>query len=80
MNELARSGNLRLADQVAVVTVGPRGIGAGIVKRFVEEGARVVFSDLLDDKAKSLANEFGKNAAFYRADATKGFFRHLSSF
>jgi NAD(P)-dependent dehydrogenase (short-subunit alcohol dehydrogenase family) len=69
MNELAHSGSLRLPDQVAVVTGGARGIGAGIVKRFVEEGARVVFSDLLDDKAKQLEKELGENVAFCRADS-----------
>jgi NAD(P)-dependent dehydrogenase (short-subunit alcohol dehydrogenase family) len=35
----------------------------------VEEGARVVFSDLVDDKAKHLENELGENAAFCRADS-----------
>jgi NAD(P)-dependent dehydrogenase (short-subunit alcohol dehydrogenase family) len=46
MNQLIPSARLRLENQVAVVTGGARGIGAGIVRRFVEEGARVVFSDL----------------------------------
>jgi NAD(P)-dependent dehydrogenase (short-subunit alcohol dehydrogenase family) len=70
MNQLAPSARLRLENQVAVVTGGARGIGEGIVKRFVEEGARVVFSDLLNEKGKALEEELGKNAAFYRADAT----------
>jgi NAD(P)-dependent dehydrogenase (short-subunit alcohol dehydrogenase family) len=70
MNQLALSARLRLENQVAVVTGGARGIGAGIVRRFVEEGARVVFSDLLNEKGKPLEEELGKNAAFYPADAT----------
>jgi NAD(P)-dependent dehydrogenase (short-subunit alcohol dehydrogenase family) len=69
MNELAHSESRRLTDQVAVVTGGARGIGAGIVRRFVSEGARVVFSDLLDDKGKHLEKELGENAAFCRADS-----------
>ena len=69
MSESALSGKLRLENQVAVVTGGARGIGAGIVKRFVEEGARVVFSDLLDDKAKQLEKELGENVEFCRADS-----------
>ncbi len=46
MNQLAPSAGLRLENRVAVVTGGARGIGEGIVRRFVQEGARVVFSDL----------------------------------
>jgi NAD(P)-dependent dehydrogenase (short-subunit alcohol dehydrogenase family) len=70
MNQLAPSARLRLENQVAVVTGGARGIGAGIVRRFVEEGAQVVFSDLLNEKGKALEEELGKNVAFYQADAT----------
>jgi NAD(P)-dependent dehydrogenase (short-subunit alcohol dehydrogenase family) len=70
MNPLAPSSRLRLENQVAVVTGGARGIGEGIVRRFVEEGARVVFSDLLADKGKALEAELGQDTAFYRADAT----------
>src|SRR6516165_761942 len=70
MDQLPPSARLRLENQVAVVTGGARGIGAGIVRRFVEEGARVVFSDLLNEKGKGLEEELGKNVAFYQADAT----------
>jgi 3alpha(or 20beta)-hydroxysteroid dehydrogenase len=70
MDQLPPSARLRLENQVAVVTGGARGIGAGIVRRFVEEGARVIFSDLLNEKGKILEDELGKNVAFYRADAT----------
>ena len=70
MNQFVPSSKLRLENQVAVVTGGARGLGAGIVSRFVEEGARVVFSDLLNEKGKALEEEFGQNVAFYRADAT----------
>jgi len=46
MDPLTPSSRLKLENQVAVVTGGAQGIGAGIVRRFVQEGARVVFSDL----------------------------------
>lgn len=49
-----------LEKQVAVVTGGARGIGEAIVRRFVAEGAQVVFSDILDGKAKALAKELGQ--------------------
>src|SRR6516164_4164350 len=70
MDQLAPAGSFRLENQVAVVTGGARGIGVGIVRRFVQDGARVVFSDLLDEKGKALEEELGKNVAFFRADAT----------
>jgi NAD(P)-dependent dehydrogenase (short-subunit alcohol dehydrogenase family) len=70
MNQAATTARLRLENQVAVVTGGSRGIGEGIVRRFVDEGAKVVFSDLLTEKGKALEEELGKSAVFYRADAT----------
>ena len=70
MDPLAPSARFKLENQVAVVTGGARGIGAAIVRRFVDEGARVVFSDLLNEKGKALQGEFGKKVVFYRADAT----------
>jgi NAD(P)-dependent dehydrogenase (short-subunit alcohol dehydrogenase family) len=70
MDQSVHSARLSLDNQVAVVTGGARGIGAAIVRRFVTEGARVVFSDLLDEKGKALEKELGKNVAFYQADAT----------
>lgn len=69
MDYSGTSTKLRLKNIVAVVTGGSRGIGAGIVRRFVQEGARVAFSDLLQDKGKALEKELGKNVAFYRADS-----------
>src|SRR6202521_2658442 len=70
MDQLPPSARLRLENRVAVVTGGARGIGAGIVRRFVQEGAQVVFSDVLTEKGKALEEELGKEVAFYRADAT----------
>ena len=70
MDPLTPSSRLKLENQVAVVTGGARGIGEGIVRRFVQEGAQVVFSDLLTEKGKALEAELGQHVAFYRADAT----------
>jgi NAD(P)-dependent dehydrogenase (short-subunit alcohol dehydrogenase family) len=49
----------RLADKVAVVTGGCSGIGRATVRRFAEEGARVVVADLQDDVGEELAAEVG---------------------
>ncbi len=70
MDQLAPSARSKLENQVAVVTGGARGIEAAIVRRLVDEGARVVFSDLLNEKGQALQGELGKKVAFYRADAT----------
>jgi NAD(P)-dependent dehydrogenase (short-subunit alcohol dehydrogenase family) len=69
MNQSSLSARLRLENQVAVVTGGSRGIGEGIVRRFVEEGARVVFSGRSSEKGKALEEELSPNVVFYQADA-----------
>jgi len=69
MNRLVPPTRLRLENQVAVVTGGTRGIGEGIVRRFVQEGAKVVFSGRSDEKGKALEDELGPNVAYNRADA-----------
>ena len=60
----------RLAGKVAIVTGGARGIGEGIVRRFVAEGAVVMITDLLDDLGQALAGELGAAAAFMHQDVT----------
>ena len=60
----------RLQGKVALVTGGARGIGEGIVRRFVAEGARVLITDLLDAEGQALADELGPNVAFHHHDVT----------
>ena len=49
----------RLEGKVAVVTGGCSGIGLATVRRFAEEGARVVVADLSDEAGERLAAEVG---------------------
>ncbi|SBS73556.1 3-oxoacyl-(Acyl-carrier-protein) reductase [uncultured Mycobacterium sp.] len=45
-----------LAGKVAVVTGGASGLGAGIVERFLAEGATVVFGDIDAEQGQALAD------------------------
>lgn len=49
----------RIEGKVAVVTGGCSGIGLATVRRFAEEGAKVVIADLADEAGQALAQEVG---------------------
>lgn len=50
---------MRLKDKTAIVTGGASGFGAGIVKKFVAEGAKVLVVDINGDAAEAMARETG---------------------
>lgn len=60
----------RLQGKVAIITGGARGMGASHVRKFVEEGAKVVFTDLNEEGGRALENELGGNAKFIKQDVT----------
>jgi 3-oxoacyl-[acyl-carrier protein] reductase len=52
---------MRLAGKTAIITGGASGFGAGIVRKFVAEGARVMIADLNTDLAQETARQVGGN-------------------
>ncbi|MCG7572833.1 SDR family oxidoreductase [Phaeobacter sp. CNT1-3] len=50
---------MRLAGKTAIVTGGASGFGAGIVRKFAQEGAKVMVADLNMDLARDVAAEVG---------------------
>ena len=59
---------MRLKGKTAIVTGAGSGIGAGIARRFVAEGARVLIADLNLEAARGIAAELGAAAAAAQVD------------
>lgn len=53
----------RLQDKVVIITGGAHGIGAAMVQRFCEEGARVVSVDVNRERGEKVAQQFGATFA-----------------
>jgi 3-oxoacyl-[acyl-carrier protein] reductase len=61
---------MRLKGKTAIVTGAGSGFGAGIAKRFAEEGAKVIVADINAQAGERVAKEVG--GKFAPADVTKG--------
>ncbi|MBX2884515.1 MAG: glucose 1-dehydrogenase [Granulosicoccus sp.] len=59
---------MRLKNKTAVVTGGASGFGAGIVEKFLIEGARVVVADINAEAGEAFAAEHGDNCFFCVVD------------
>ncbi|GAA2035632.1 SDR family oxidoreductase [Agromyces tropicus] len=61
----------RVSGKVALISGGARGMGASHARLLVQEGAKVVIGDLLDDEGAALAAELGEaNARYVHLDVT----------
>lgn len=56
----------RLDNKVAIITGSAQGMGAAHAKLFVEQGAKVVLTDLNEEKGQAFAAELGENAIFVK--------------
>ena len=62
----------RLAGKVAIVTGGARGMGEATVRLLVEEGARVLIGDILDEPGQALASELDESTEVHCLEADLG--------
>lgn len=63
---------MRLENKTAIVTGGASGFGAGIVRKFHAEGARVLIADLNEDMAQELSAELGEGVEVIRTNVADG--------
>jgi 3alpha(or 20beta)-hydroxysteroid dehydrogenase len=60
----------RVSGKVVIVTGGAGGLGSAFAERLVDEGARVVLTDVRDDAGEAIAKRLGRNASFLHHDVT----------
>ena len=63
---------MRLQGKTAIVTGGASGFGAGIVRKFIREGARVMVADINAEAAGEMAAELGDRAMDQAVDVSDG--------
>lgn len=61
---------MKLKNKIAIVTGGASGFGAGIVRKFIAEGAKVVIADINNSLAEKLARELGEEAISAEVDVS----------
>lgn len=62
---------MQLKDRVAIITGASQGIGEGIAREYIAEGAKVILADIQDDKGQALAAELGGNCRFVHCDVSQ---------
>jgi len=62
---------MRLKDKVVIVTGSTQGVGEGIARRFVAEGARVVVHGLERELGEHVVADLGERAVLHVSDLSK---------
>ena len=61
----------RLENKIAVITGAGMGLGEGIARKFVEEGAKVLLFEISPEHGKKVAESLGEGkAVYYQGDVT----------
>jgi NAD(P)-dependent dehydrogenase (short-subunit alcohol dehydrogenase family) len=61
----------RLDGKVAVITGAASGMGAATARLFASEGARVLVTDMDDEKGRNIAEELGDQGDFFHVDVSR---------
>ena len=61
----------KLDDKVIIITGAAGGIGKATSKLFINEGARVVLADILDESGENFSKELGSNAVYFHTDVSQ---------
>lgn len=62
---------MNIKNKVIWVTGGCSGMGLASTKLFLEQGAKVMVTDINEKRGAELSEELGENMLFFRADMTK---------
>ncbi|MFC3158326.1 short chain dehydrogenase [Chryseobacterium arachidis] len=60
----------RLKGKIAIITGASQGMGESHARKFIAEGAKVILTDLNEEKGKKIADELGENALFIKHDVS----------
>jgi len=58
----------RLNGKIAIITGASKGLGEADARLFIEEGAKVILTDIDNEAGQALAEELGENAEFVYQD------------
>ncbi len=62
----------RPSGKIAIITGGAKGMGESTARLFVNNGAKVLITDILDEAGQALATELGDNARYQHLDVSDG--------